>query len=312
MIFLLQYFAKRLVSIILVLWVVASATFLLMHTIPGGPFTTEKVLPEAVLKNIEARYKLNDPLWQQYVDYMGNLLRWDLGPSFKYEGETVNNIINRSFPISGQLGLYAILLALVVGIPAGIISALKQNEWPDHLAMFGATIGFSVPSFIMASLLMFVFALKLRWFPAAMWGTPQQAVLPTLALASLPTAFFARLVRSSMLEVMNQDYIRTAKAKGLPGNTVIWRHAIKNAIMPVVTYLGPLTAGIMTGSFVVERIFAIPGLGQHFVTSIYNRDYTAILGITVFYSILLVLFNFIVDVAYAFIDPRIKYVEEKE
>ena len=312
MIFLLQYFAKRLVSIILVLWVVASATFLLMHTIPGGPFTTEKVLPEAVLKNIEARYKLNDPLWQQYVDYMGNLLRWDLGPSFKYEGETVNNIINRSFPISGQLGLYAILLALVVGIPAGIVSALKQNEWPDNLAMFGATIGFSVPSFIMASLLMFVFALKLRWFPAAMWGTPQQAVLPTLALASLPTAFFARLVRSSMLEVMNQDYIRTAKAKGLPGNTVIWRHAIKNAIMPVVTYLGPLTAGIMTGSFVVERIFAIPGLGQHFVTSIYNRDYTAILGITVFYSILLVLFNFIVDVAYAFIDPRIKYVEEKE
>lgn len=312
MIFLLQYFAKRLVSIILVLWVVASATFLLMHAIPGGPFTTEKVLPEAVLKNIEVRYKLNDPLWQQYVDYMGNLLRWDLGPSFKYEGETVNNIINRSFPISAQLGLYAILLALLVGIPAGIISALKQNEWPDNLAMFGATIGFSVPSFIMASLLMFVFALKLRWLPAAMWGTPQQAVLPTLALASLPMAFFARLVRSSMLEVMNQDYIRTAKAKGLSGNTVIWRHAVKNAIMPVVTYLGPLTASIMTGSFVVERIFAIPGLGQHFVTSIYNRDYTAILGITVFYSILLVLFNFIVDIAYAFIDPRIKYVEEKE
>ncbi|MCL4515404.1 MAG: ABC transporter permease [Firmicutes bacterium] len=308
----LQYFAKRLVSIILVLWVVASATFLLMHAIPGGPFTTEKVLPEAVLKNIEVRYKLNDPLWQQYVDYMGNLLRWDLGPSFKYEGETVNNIINRSFPISAQLGLYAILLALLVGIPAGIISALKQNEWPDNLAMFGATIGFSVPSFIMASLLMFVFALKLRWLPAAMWGTPQQAVLPTLALASLPMAFFARLVRSSMLEVMNQDYIRTAKAKGLSGNTVIWRHAVKNAIMPVVTYLGPLTASIMTGSFVVERIFAIPGLGQHFVTSIYNRDYTAILGITVFYSILLVLFNFIVDIAYAFIDPRIKYVEEKE
>ncbi len=308
----LRYFLNRLISIVLVLWVVASATFLLMHAIPGGPFTTEKALPEAVLKNIEARYRLNDPLWKQYVDYMGNLLRWDLGPSFKYEGETVNNIINRSFPISAQLGLYAILLALLVGIPAGIISALKQNEWPDSLAMFGATIGFSVPSFIMASLLMYVFALKLRWFPAAMWGTPQQAVLPTLALASLPTAFFARLVRSSMLEVMAQDYIRTAKAKGLSGGTVIWRHAVKNAIMPVVTYLGPLTAGIMTGSFVVERIFAIPGLGQHFVTSIYNRDYTAILGITVFYSILLVIFNFIVDVAYAFIDPRIKYVEEKE
>ncbi|MGE5578233.1 MAG: ABC transporter permease [Syntrophothermus sp.] len=308
----LQYFAKRLVSIVLVLWVVASVTFLLMHAIPGGPFTTEKALPEAILKNIEARYKLNDPLGKQYLDYMGHLLRWDLGPSFKYEGETVNDIINRSFPVSAQLGLYAILFSLLVGIPAGIVSALKQNKWPDSLAMFGATIGFSVPSFIMASLLMFVFALKLRWFPAAMWGTPQQAVLPTLALAGLPTAFFARLVRSSMLEVMGQDYIRTAKAKGLSGSIVIWRHAIKNAIMPVITYLGPLTASIMTGSFVVERIFAIPGLGRHFVTSIYNRDYTVILGITVFYSILLVFFNFIVDIAYAFIDPRIKYVEEKE
>lgn len=307
-----RYILQRVISMLLVLWVVVTATFLLMHAIPGGPFTAEKKLPEAILKNIEARYKLNDPLWKQYVDYLGNLLRWDLGPSFKYEGRTVNDIINDGFPVSASLGLIAIFLSLGIGIPAGVVAALNQNKWQDGLAMFGATLGYSIPSFILSTILMYVFALKLGWFPAALWGTPQQAVLPAISLAGLPTAFIARLIRSSMLEVMSQDYIRTARAKGLSERMVIYRHALKNAIMPVVTYIGPLAAGILTGSFVVEQIFAIPGLGRHYVTSIYNRDYTVILGVTVFYGILLVVFNFLVDLSYALIDPRIKYVDNKE
>jgi oligopeptide transport system permease protein len=282
-----------------------------MHSIPGGPFTAEKKLPEAVLKNITERYHLNDPLWKQYTDYLANVVRGDLGPSFKYESRTVNDIIAESFPVSAELGTAAVLIAVIVGIPAGIIAALRQNRWPDYLAMFGATIGISVPNFILATLFIYVFALKLGLFPAAMWDGPEYVVLPALALAAFPTAFIARLMRSSMLEVMNQDFIRTARAKGLPGIVIIYRHALKNAMMPVVTYLGPLIAAIFTGSFVVESIFAIPGLGRHFVTSIYNRDYTVILGITIFYSALLVFLNFLVDIAYAWLDPRIKLDDRK-
>lgn len=260
-------------------------------------------------KNIEARYHLNDPLWKQYVDYLGNLLVWDLGPSFKYEATTVNEIINKSFPVSATLGAAAVSFALIMGILAGIIAALNHNKWQDYLAMLTATIGFAVPSFIMAGVLMYVFALKLRWFPAALWGSPAQAVLPALALAGMPTAVIARFMRSNLLEVMQQDYIRTARAKGLSQRVVVYRHALRNAIMPIITYLGPLVAGIFTGSFVVESIFAIPGLGQYFVSSISNRDYTVILGVTVFYSIFLVAMNFLVDLAYVWVDPRIKLNE---
>lgn len=291
---------------LVVLLIITTATFVLMHSVPGGPFTAEKNLPESVLKNINERYHLNDPLWKQYADYLGNVARGDLGPSFKYEARTVNDIIAESFPVSAELGTIAVLIALILGIPAGIIAALRQNRWPDYLAMFGATIGISVPNFILATLFIYLFALKLELFPVAMWDGPEYAVLPALALAAFPTAFVARLMRSSMLEVMSQDFIKTARAKGLPGYTVIYRHALKNAVMPVVTYLGPLIAAIFTGSFVVETIFAIPGLGRYFVTSIYNRDYTVILGVTIFYSAMLVLLNFLVDIAYAWLDPRIK------
>lgn len=296
---------------LVVLLIITTATFVLMHSIPGGPFTAEKKLPEAVLKNINERYHLNDPLWKQYTDYLANILRGDLGPSFKYESRTVNDIIAESFPVSAELGTAAVLIAVIVGIPAGIIAALRQNRWPDYLAMFGATIGISVPNFILATLFIYVFALKLGLFPAAMWDGPEYVVLPALALAAFPMAFIARLMRSSMLEVMGQDFIRTARAKGLPGIVIIYRHALKNAMMPVITYLGPLIAAIFTGSFVVESIFAIPGLGRHFVTSIYNRDYTVILGITIFYSALLVFLNFLVDIAYAWLDPRIKLDDRK-
>jgi len=297
---------SRIFSMTLVLWVIVTVTFLLMHAIPGGPFTAEKALPEAVLKNIEARYRLNDPLPKQYADYWANLLKGDLGPSFKYESRTVNEIIAEGFPVSAELGLVAVSISVLIGIPAGMAGALYHNRWPDHLVMLFATFGISVPSFILATVLIYIFALWLRILPAAMWGSPEYVILPALALAGMPTAFIARLTRSSMLEVLSQDYIRTAKAKGLAPIKILWRHALKNALLPVVTYLGPMIAAIFTGSFVIESIFAIPGLGRHFVTSIYNRDYTVILGITIFYSTILVIMNFLVDLAYLWIDPRIK------
>jgi len=304
-----KFMARRFISVLLVLWVIATVTFIFMHLIPGGPFTREKKLPAAIMRNIEERYHLNDPLPKQYADYFHDLLRGDLGPSYAYEGRTVNQIIAEGFPVSATLGLIAVSLALFVGIPAGIISSLYRNKWQDNLAMLSATIFVSVPNFILASLLMLVFALKLRWFPAAMWGEPSQAVLPAIALTGFPTAFISRLTRSSMVEVMEQDYIRTARAKGLSRTAVVVKHALKNSLIPVVTYLGPLLAGIMTGSFVVENIFAIPGLGRYYVNSIYNRDYTVILGVTIFYSALLVLLNFFVDLTYAWIDPRIRFTD---
>ena len=306
------YVLRRAISVILVVFVVATGTFILMHAIPGGPFKKEKALPPAVQRNIEERYKLNDPLWKQYTDYLKNLVRGDLGPSFKYLGRSVNDIIRDGFPVSATLGAWAILFALVIGVPAGIISALNQNKWQDNVVMAIAIIGVSVPNFVIATLLMYVFGVKLRWLPVAMWGTPKHVILPMIALAGFPAAFFARLMRSSTLDVLSQDYIRTARAKGLSWYAVVVKHVVKNAILPVVTYLGPLIAGILTGSFVVENIFAIPGLGRYYVTSIYNRDYTTIMGVTIFYSVFLVLLNFLVDITYGWIDPRIKLVKAKE
>jgi oligopeptide transport system permease protein len=285
---------------------IVTLTFSLMHTIPGGPFAREKAIPPEILKNIEARYHLNDPLWRQYLDYLKNLTRWDLGPSFKYKTTSVNEIINKSFPISATLGALAVGFALIVGVLSGVIAALNHNKWQDYLAMVAATIGFAVPSFILAGVLIYVFAYKLRWFPAALWGSPSQLVLPALALAGMPTAVVARFMRSNLLEVMQQDYIRTARAKGLSQQVVVYKHALRNASLSIITYLGPLVAGIFTGSFVVESIFAIPGLGQYFVSSIVNRDYTVILGVTVFYSIFLITMNLLVDLAYVWIDPRIR------
>ncbi|HWR45309.1 ABC transporter permease [Sporomusa sp.] len=307
-----RYMLHRIFSSLLVLLAIITITFLLMHAIPGGPFTGEKNIPAAVLKNIEERYRLNDPLWTQYVDYLANLIRFDFGPSFKYAGRTVNDIIYESFPVSLQLGAVSISLAVLLGIPAGAIAALRQNKWQDYVTMLFATIGVSVPSFVLATLLIYVLAIKLQLLPAAMWGGIEYLIMPALALAAHPMAFIARLTRSSMLEVLAQDYIKTARAKGLPQTVIMYRHALKNALIPVVTYIGPMTASILTGSFIIETIFAIPGLGRHFVTSIYNRDYTVILGVTVFYSILVVGLNLIVDLIYPLLDPRIKLDGKQE
>nr|WP_277998242.1 ABC transporter permease [Zhaonella formicivorans] len=303
---------RRFVAIFLALVFISTFTFFGMKAIPGGPFASEKKLPPKVEENLNKKYHLNDPLLKQYKDYMFGLAKGDLGPSFKYPDRTVNDIIKDGFPVSAILGAISVLLALSVGLSAGIISALKQNHWQDHVAMILATIGFSVPSFVLAALLQFVFSYKLNWVVPAMWGTWQQTILPSISLAALPSATIARLMRSSMLEVLQQDYIRTAKAKGLKDRVIIYRHAVRNAVMPIITYLGPLIAATFTGSFVVEFIFAIPGLGRYFVTSVFNRDYTLIMGLTIFYSVFLMAMNLIVDLSYAIIDPRVKLTGGKE
>lgn len=307
----LSYIVKRILSSLMVLLTIITITFLLMHAIPGGPFSSEKKIPLSVMKNIEAHYRLNDPLWKQYVDYLGNLAHLDLGPSFKYEGRRVNDMIGESFPVSLQLGMVSIGISMLLGIPGGVLAALRQNKWQDYMTMLFATVGVSVPSFVIATLLIYVFAIKLSLLPAAMWGGVEYMVLPAIALAAHPTAFIVRLTRSSMLEILTQDYIKTARAKGLSQTLILYRHALRNALIPIVTYIGPMAAGILTGSFIIETIFAIPGLGRHFVTSIYNRDYTVILGVTIFYSVLVISLNLIVDLIYPHLDPRIKLNEKQ-
>ncbi|NLA10909.1 MAG: ABC transporter permease [Firmicutes bacterium] len=308
----LRYLVQRVLYALLALLVVVTVTFLFMHAIPGGPFQREKALPEAVKKNIEARYKLDQPLHRQYLDYLSHLIRGDLGPSFKYRGQTVNDIIRERFPVSVELGTAAILIALLFGVPAGILAALHQNRFPDHVVMFFSTIGVAMPSFVIGTLLMYYLSYRWGLLPSSMWGSPKHVIMPAIALAGLPMAFIARLTRSSMLEVLGQDYMKTAVAKGLPRLRILWVHGIKNAIIPVITYLGPLVAGVLTGSFIVENIFAVPGLGKHFVTSIYNRDYTVILGVTVFYCVLLIGANLLVDLIYPLLDPRIQLGAGKE
>ena len=306
-----RYLLRRVGAMVLALFFIVSLTFMMMKAVPGGPFAREKKLPAAIIKNLETKYHLDDPILVQYEDYLLRTARLDFGPSFKYQNRSVNEIIWDGFPVSAQLGFLSVLIALFFGLFLGIISALRQNRFQDHLAMIIATIGFSIPSFVTGFGLMYLFAFKLRLFPAAMWGSWRHMVLPAVALALLPLAAIARLMRSSLIEVLQQDYIRTAKSKGLRERTVILRHGLRNAIMPVLTYLGPLIAGVFTGSFIVEYIFNIPGLGRYFVVSIQNRDYTVIMGTTVFYSIFLMLMNLAVDVLYALVDPRVKLTDEK-
>ncbi|MFT8321964.1 MAG: ABC transporter permease [Bacillus sp. (in: firmicutes)] len=308
----IKYLTRRLLFMILSLFLIITATFFFMRMAPGNPFTSEKQLPPAIEANLNEHYGLNDPWYVQYGEYLLRIVQWDFGPSFKYKSQTVNDLINEGFPVSLVLGLEAIFIALAVGVTLGIIAALRHNKWQDYLAMIIAVFGISVPSFIMAALLQYVFAIKLGWLPVARWGTFAQSILPAVALAAGPTAFIARLTRSSMLEVLSNDYIKTAKAKGLGQFVITAKHTIRNAILPVVSYMGPLSAGIVTGSFVIEKIFGIPGLGSHFVKSISNRDYTVIMGVTVFYSIILLASVLLVDILYGFIDPRIKLAGGKK
>lgn len=303
-----RFLLRRVLLSAATLFAIAAATFLLMHGIPGGPYSRERALPPAIEANLQKKYGLNQPVVVQFAHYIGGLLRGDLGPSFAHEDRTTNDIIRDGFPKSAVLGITAFLIAAAIGVPFGVAAALRNRRIVDRTLMVFAVLGVSVPAFIVASLLQYVFSYRLGWAPAAGWGeSPWQLFIPALALAGFPVAFVSRLVRSSMLAVLSADYIRTARAKGLSRAAVIVRHALRNALLPAVTYSGPLLAALITGSFVVENIFAIPGLGQFYVTSINDRDYTVIMGVTLFYSALLVAFNLAVDVLYTFLDPRIVF-----
>ncbi|MDD7794015.1 ABC transporter permease [Clostridium sp. 'White wine YQ'] len=302
----LKYVLKRLVASIITIWVVVSATFFLMRFMPGGPFDGEKMTAQTK-KNLEVKYGLDKPLGEQYINYLGNLVKWDLGDSIvTYPGRTVNWIVNYSFPASAKVGALSIVASLIVGILLGIISALKQGKWQDQFCMFLATLGVTIPSFVISAVLIYYFAVQWKLLPATGFSGAKNYVMPVIALAGSSTAFITRLTRNRLIDVLKADYIRTAKAKGLSETTVIFKHALKNSMIPVVTYMGPLIAAVLTGSFVVEKIFAIPGLGREFVQSVTNRDYTTLLGVTVFFCIFLIVANFVVDILYVFIDPRIK------
>jgi len=307
----IKFIIKKIVILIVSLFVVASLTFALMQMIPGDPFTQEKAVPEEILKAMYHHYGLDQPWYVQYFRYIKGLVTFDLGPSFKYQGRSVTEIIREGFPVSMALGLEALLISIFCGVTLGSISALKHQKWQDHMMMIIAVLGISVPSFILATFLQYLFAMKLDLLPVARWGTFDHSILPALALAALPTAFIARLTRANMVEIMQQDYIQTAKSKGLNSLQIVLRHALRNTLLPIVTYLGPLTTAILTGSFAVEKIFGIPGLGQWFVMSITNRDYTVIMGTTVFYSAILMSCVFIVDILYCFIDPRIQLINKQ-
>jgi oligopeptide transport system permease protein len=305
-----KYLIKKAAVLLVSLFLVTTLTFFMMHAIPGDPFVQDKALPEEVLKALHKHYGLDQPLYVQFGKYLNGIVHLELGPSFKYEGRTVNQIISDGFPVSFYLGMEALIMAICGGIFLGSIAALYHMRWQDHVAMVVAVLGISVPSFILGSFLQYLLAMKLDLLPVARWGSFSQTIMPAISLAALPMAFIARLTRANMIEVLEQDYIQTAKSKGLGSFQVIVRHAFRNALLPVVTYLGPLSAAVLTGSFAIEKIFGIPGLGQWFVSSITNRDYTVIMGTTIFYSAILMLCIFIVDLLYCFIDPRIQFKKE--
>ncbi|MFP5358799.1 MAG: oligopeptide ABC transporter permease OppB [Gammaproteobacteria bacterium] len=304
----LRFAAMRLLTAVPTLLLLVTAAFFMMRAAPGGPFDSERVLAPEVQKQLEAAYHLDESLPQQYLRYLGSLLQGDLGPSFQYAGFNVNELIAAGFPVSLQLGLLAMLLALLVGVSAGIYAALHQNRLPDYTVMTLAMTGISIPNYVVAPLLILLFAITLGWLPAGGWeaGSLANRVLPVIALALPQIAYIARLTRGSMIEVLRQNFIRTARAKGLPERVVLLRHALRPALLPVLSYLGPAAAGIITGSVVIEQIFGIPGLGRYFVQGALNRDYTLVMGVVIFYGVLIVLFNFLVDLLYGVLDPRVR------
>jgi ABC-type dipeptide/oligopeptide/nickel transport system permease component len=312
-----RYIIRRLLWAIPVLFIISIITFSLCHSVPGGPFDREKPIRPEIKANLEKRFGLDQPLWKQFTDYMGftpnptgtfsGVIEGDFGPSYKMRDRTVNDIIAQHLPVSATLGLAAILLAVALGVPLGIVAALKQNSGWDYLSMGIAIFGVSVPAIVLGPLFIIIFALTLHWFPVAGWGRFDQAIMPVLALGLQQSAVIARITRASMLQVIREDYIRTARAKGLSERVVMVRHALKNAFIPVATILGPMFAALITGTLVVERIFAIPGMGKYYVESIGNRDTLVIMGTTLLYAAFIVAANLVVDVTYALLDPRIKY-----
>jgi len=302
---------NRFITGLFVILSVITITFFLLRILPGGPFDLEKKLPPQIQKNIEAKYNLDQPVWKQYVLYLKDLVRGDFGPSYKYVDRSVNEIIGETLPVSFELGIVALLLSVLIGLSAGVISFISSKGILDYLSITFSTVLVSVPSFVVGAVLIYFFSIKLKWFPAALWGGFDYIVLPALTLAAGPAAYIARLVRASMLDISNENFVRTARAKGLGEFTVVTKHILFNAFIPVITVLGPITAFLVTGSFVVEHIFAIPGIGRFFVQAVTNRDYPLVMGITIVYSVILVFANFLVDICYVMLDPRIKFERTK-
>jgi oligopeptide transport system permease protein len=302
----LRFITSRLLQSLLALYLIVTATFFMLRFVPGGPFTAEKAVPPEILRNLEAHYGLNQPLPRQYLDYLGSLLHGDFGPSFKYSNRTVNEILADKLPVSLELGLWSLGVALLLGLSLGIIAALRRNTWADYLASAVGTIGLSVPTFVIGPLCVLAFAIHLGWFSASGWYSPADRVLPSLVLGLAYAAPISRLTRGGLLEVLHQDYIRTARAKGASEARVVFKHALRGGLLPVVAYLGPATAGILTGSFVIETIFQIPGLGREFVTSAFNRDYTLVLGTVILYAALIMALNLLVDVVQAWMNPKVR------
>jgi oligopeptide transport system permease protein len=302
----IRYAIGRVAAGVLVLWVVASVTFALLRFLPGGPFDKDRVLPPEIVRNLERRYALDASLGEQYLDYLGRLARGDLGPSYKYVGRDVADILRDAVPVSLELGAAAFALALVGGIGLGLAAGARHDSLADRVIALGSLVGVSAPSFVIGAGLILVFGLFLGWLPAGLWEGPSYALLPAVTLAALPTAYAAQLTRAQVVAVMEQDYVRTARALGVPEGRVRRRHVLRNALLAVLTYFAPLLATLLTGSFVVERIFAVPGMGRFFVTAVNNRDYPLVLGVTLVYAALVVLANLAVDLLYAWLDPRIR------
>jgi oligopeptide transport system permease protein len=305
----LNYTIRRLFGAVPTLFLIIAISFFMVRSAPGGPFDRERVVPAEIKANLERVYHLDEPLWQQFLRYMGSILQGDFGPSFKYKDFSVTELIWQGFPVSAQLGGAAVLLSAIVGVAFGALAALNQNGRLDGILMAGAMTGIAIPNFVMAPLLTLVLGVYLSWLPVGGWGDGglRQATLPVLALALPQVAYVARLTRGSMIEVLGANYIRTARAKGLPERLTITRHALKGAMLPVVSYLGPATAAVTTGSVVIEQIFGIPGIGRYFVQGALNRDYTLVMGTVIFYGVLIILANLLVDLAYGLLDPKVRY-----
>ena len=307
----LKHTLRRLLGLVPTLVLTVTLAFFMMRMAPGGPFDTEKLVPPEIEANLNAKYHLDEPLYQQYFRYMGQIIVLDFGPSFQYKDFTVNELIAQSYPVSLTIGLLAMLLAFVMGTMLGIAAALRQNTRVDYTLMGIGMLGISVPNFVIAPILILLFAVYAGWLPAGGWDWGLASmVLPVVTLSLPITAYIARLTRGSMIEVLHSNFIRTARAKGLPESVVIRRHALKPAMLPVISFMGPAIAGLISGSVVIERIFSIPGLGSYFVTGALNRDYTLVMGVVIFYGVLILVLNFIVDLIYAWLNPKIRYDQQ--
>ncbi|MEH6452523.1 MAG: oligopeptide ABC transporter permease OppB [Psychromonas sp.] len=304
-----KFILKRILEAIPTLLVLITVSFFLMRFAPGNPFSSERTLPPQVMENINAKYGLDKPVFEQYTTYLTNVIQGDLGPSFKYKDFTVNELVVAALPVSAKIGAFAFVFAVIFGVAVGTLAALKQNTWLDYWVMSTAMLGIVMPSFVLAPVLIYLFSINLGWFPAGGWldGSLPYMVLPVLGMAMLYVATFARITRGSMIETLNSNFIRTARAKGLSYGYIILHHALKPAMLPVISYMGPAFVGIITGSVVIETIFGLPGIGKLFVNAAFNRDYSLVMGVTILIGFLFILFNAIVDILLASVDPKIRY-----